>query len=73
MIGWMTGWVWWFTWRTAVSLACMWTIQNVIHQEGYYIDFHVLLVAGVCAVVGIRVWMPSARETKDHYDRNKDK
>ena len=65
MFGWMMSWVWWFTWRLAVSLACLFTIHNVVHQEGYYIEYRTLLVAGVCAVLGIRVWMPSAKETKD--------
>lgn len=72
MLGWMIGWVWWFAWRLAVSGVCLWTIQNVIHQEGYYIEFRTLLVTGVCAVVGIRFWMPSSKSTKDHSDLKQD-
>jgi predicted MFS family arabinose efflux permease len=62
MIRWMTAWVWWATWRLAVSLACLLTIQNVIHQEGYRVEFSTLLVTGACAILGIRIWMPSSKE-----------
>jgi hypothetical protein len=68
MFGWMMSRVWWFTWRLAVSLACLGTIHNVVHREGYYIEYTTLLVAGLCAVVGIRVWMPSTKEAKNQYD-----
>lgn len=68
MLGWMMGWVWWFTWRLAVSAACLFTIQNVIHQEGYYIENRVLLVAGICVVVGVRIWMPF-KQGKDNDTR----
>lgn len=64
MIGWMAYWVWWIVWRLAVSLVCLYTIQNVIHQEGYYVEYPTLLVSGFCAVVGVRIWMPSAKQTK---------
>lgn len=65
MIAWMASWVWWFAWRLAVTLACLWTVQNVIHQEGYYIEYRVLVVAALCVIVGVRVWMPSNKENKD--------
>lgn len=64
MIGWMAYWIWWIVWRSAITLACMFTIQNVIHQEGYYIESRTLFVATVCAILGIRVWMPSAKRVK---------
>lgn len=64
MIGWMMGWVWWFAWRLAVTGVCLWTIQNVIHREGYFIDSSTLVVAGLCAILGIRVWMPSGKQPK---------
>lgn len=62
MFRWMMGWVWYATWRLAVSLACLLTIQNVIHQEGYRVEFSTLLVTGACAILGIRIWMPFTKE-----------
>ncbi len=62
MIAWMISWIWWATWRLAVSLACLLTIQNVIHQEGYRVEFSTLLITGACAIVGIRIWMPFSKE-----------
>jgi len=62
MIGWMAYWVWWFTWRAAISLACLYTIQNVIHQEGYYIEWKTLVVSGICVILGVRFWMPSPKK-----------
>ncbi len=62
MFRWMMGWVWYATWRLAVSLACLLTIQNVIHQEGYRVEFSTLLVTGACAILGIRIWMPFTNE-----------
>lgn len=64
MFTWMMGWVWWLTWRLAVSLACLLTIQNVIHLEGYRVEFSTLLVTGACAILGVRIWMPFTKETK---------
>jgi hypothetical protein len=64
MVAWMMERVWWFAWRLAVSGVCLWTIQNVIHQEGYYVETKTLLVAGACAILGIRIWMPSAKQPK---------
>lgn len=67
MLGWAMGWVLWFTWRLAVTVACLLTIQNVAHQEGHYIETRTLFIAGFCAILGIRVWMPFKQVSeKDH-------
>lgn len=68
MLMWMMGWAWWLTWRLAVSLACLLTIQNVIHLEGYRVEFSTLLVTGVCAILGIRIWIPFSKEAKQEND-----
>lgn len=65
MIQWMAYWVWWFGWRSAVTFACMFTIQNVIHQEGYFIEWKTLAVATLCSIVGLRIWMPSCKKETD--------
>lgn len=64
MLEWIIKWVVWLAIRATVTLACMITIQTVIHNEGYYIEFHVLLVCAVCLIVGVRMWMPSGKEDK---------
>jgi hypothetical protein len=69
MVVWMMERLWWYAWRLAVSGVCLWTIQNVIHQEGYYIETKTLLVAGACAILGIRIWMPSAKQPKSLEDK----
>lgn len=64
MLEWAAGWIWWFTWRLVVSGLCLWTIQNVAHQEGHYIETKTLVIVGMCAILGIRIWMPFAKEAK---------
>ena len=59
MIEWLVSRIWWFGWRIAVTLTCIWTVQNIIHrEEGYYIPFHTLTVGAICLIIGVRVWMP---------------
>lgn len=67
MLQWMAYWVWWFGWRGVVTFACMFTIQNVIHQEGYFIEWKTMTVATLCAIVGLRIWMPSCKK-EGHVD-----
>lgn len=69
MIEWAAGWIWWFTWRLLVSGLCLWTIQNVVHQEGYFIETKVLVIAGACAILGIRIWMPFSKESKQREEQ----
>jgi hypothetical protein len=62
MIAWMAHWIVWFTVRAAITLVCIWTVQNLIHQEGYRVEFSTLLLASICAIVAIRMWMPSCQK-----------
>lgn len=66
MIAWMTYWIWWFTWRVAITLVCAFTIQHVIHEETGYIwlETKPLLLATACAVVLIRVWSTRREPSK---------
>ena len=59
MLKYVVYWVWWFTWRLLITLACMITIHNVIEQEGYRIEWSTLAIATVCTIVAIRIWMPT--------------
>lgn len=65
MIQWALRHIVWFTIRVVVTLACIWTLQNVIHREGYLVPYSTLLVGAVCLIVGVRMWMPSYKEN-DH-------
>jgi uncharacterized membrane protein len=64
MIAWMARWVVWFAIRVVVTLACIYSIQNIIHQEGYRVEFTTLLLASICAIIAIRMWMPSSKESE---------
>lgn len=59
MLRWIINNIVWFSIRLVVTLACIFTIQNVIHQEGYLIPYKILLVGAICLIVGVRLWMPS--------------
>ncbi len=52
----------WFGWtliRLLVTFACIFTVQNIIHQEGYLISLPILLAASAAVIVGVRIWMPA--------------
>jgi hypothetical protein len=61
MIAWMIQKAGWFAIRLVVTMACLYTIQQAVHTEGYYIEFKVLLICAVCAIIGMRFWMPSSK------------
>lgn len=48
----------WLTIRVLVTLACVWTIQNIIYRDGYHVEFKTLIVAAIVIIVGVRMWMP---------------
>lgn len=48
----------WYAIRVIITLAGVWTIQNVIHRDGYYVRFDTLLIAAVVIIIGVRFWMP---------------
>ncbi len=52
----------WYCIRIVVTLLCVWTIQNVVHKDGYYIKFNTLLICAALVIVGVRFWMPRMKE-----------
>jgi hypothetical protein len=64
MLAWMMRWVIWIAIRVAVTLACILTIQNVIHAEGYRVEFFTLVISAVCVIVAVRMWMPSSNKSE---------
>lgn len=59
MIAWMAHNIGWFIIRVLVTLACDWIIFKMINMYGYRVDFSAILFASVCAIITIRLWMPS--------------
>ena len=55
----------WNAARVVVTLVALVTIQNVIAQEGYRVEFHDLLIVAICAIISIRIWMPSHKCEKE--------
>lgn len=66
MLGYLVAWIWWFVWRSVVTLAATLTIQHIIHEEdGVWIESKPLMVGAIMLVVLIRIWsMASAKECK---------
>lgn len=56
MVEWMTSWIVRIGWRVTVTLACMYTFQNVIHQQGYTILWGTMCAATACAILLILTW-----------------
>lgn len=55
----MFTWVGWFLIRVLITLACVFTVWNIIHAEGYLISFPTMLAGAVATIVGVRFWMPA--------------
>jgi len=66
MFRWVSKWIWWFVSRSVVTLACIFSIQNLLHYEGYYVQFNILLAGAVCLILGVGCWMrlPSSEKPK---------
>ncbi len=56
----MLRWIGWTLIRIVVTLACVWTVWNIVHHEGYYIPYTTMLAGAVATIVAVRFWMPKA-------------
>lgn len=68
MISWMVGWIWWFTWRVAITFASTLTIQHIIHEEDHvWIETKPLFIGAMLLVLLIRIWSTRGyvKETHD--------
>lgn len=52
----MLRWLFWFVLKCGVTALSAWTLFNVIHQQGYYIEFTPILVGSVLLVIMIKLW-----------------
>lgn len=68
MIRWVLQNIVWFIIRLVVTAACLFTVKNVAHTNGYYISYDVLVVNAVCIIVAIRMWMPLCKEKQINKD-----
>lgn len=68
MIGWIVQNIGWFIIRMIVTFACLWTIQWAVHQQGYFIDFKILMVCAVSMIVALRFWMPPNKNKEINRD-----
>lgn len=60
---WMIKHVGWFVIRCILTCVLVYTIQNVIHKQGYYINFNVLLICAIAIIVGVGIWIkPISKE-----------
>lgn len=47
----------WILGKVAVTLACIITLQNLIHNEGFYIPLQTLIIMSVLAIIGMKLWV----------------
>lgn len=57
MFAWISKWVWWFLNRSAITLACIYVLQMLLHSQGYFVKFNILLTGAVCLILGVAVWL----------------
>lgn len=50
--------IFWFGARIGVTLACILTVQHVITQEGYRVEFKSLFISTICLIIVTRFWSP---------------
>jgi|HubBroStandDraft_5_1064220.scaffolds.fasta_scaffold296362_1 hypothetical protein len=65
MLQWVMYWVWWASWRAAITLACLLTMQHYLHLEGYRVDNPTLIVVAIVFIVGVRVWAPAQESHRE--------
>lgn len=51
-------WLFWAAVRVFITLACLYTIQTVIHWHGYWIPFSHLMLVGAAALIAVRMMSP---------------
>ena len=54
----MWNWIGWNVLRVAATLACAWTLTNVIQAEGYRVEYATMLLAAAMVVIMIGLWSP---------------
>lgn len=65
MIRWAVHHITWFAIRLAVTAACIFTVNNVIAEEGYRVAYKDLSLCAACLIVMMRFWLPRPYEKKE--------
>lgn len=65
MIRWALSHILWFTIRCVITLACLFTLQHVLQEEGYRVEGESLLMVAVIFVVGVKLWAPNHKVKED--------
>ena len=68
MLYWISRWGFWFGSRCAVTLACIYTLQNLLHYEGYFVEFKILTLGAAMLIIGVGVWMRPPSKEKPKQD-----
>jgi hypothetical protein len=59
----MIVWAWrWFCWlfvRVVITGALLFTLQTVLHSQGYWISTNNLVISAALIIIGIRCWTGS--------------
>lgn len=71
MIQWAAHHAGWFLIRVVVTLACIWTVNNVIAEEGYRVAYTDLTICAVALIVLMRFWMPRPYVKEDPNGQSK--
>lgn len=70
MFRWMAYWCWWFGWRAGVTIACIFTIQNVIYQEQeIWINIRPLFIGAMLMILMIQMWSARGRYDKKNTEK----
>ena len=58
----MIRWLIWFAIRIVFTIACMFTMQNIIGKLGYTIPSSTMIVSSVIIILAIRMWSSNPKE-----------
>jgi hypothetical protein len=65
MLRWAVHHITWFIIRIVVTAACIFTVNNVIAEEGYRVAYMDLSICTACLIVLMRFWLPKSYDKKD--------
>lgn len=54
----MINWIGWTVLRITATLACAWTMTNVIQSEGYRVEYATMLLGAAMLIILIGLWSP---------------
>jgi hypothetical protein len=64
MIAWAWRWIVWLLIRVAITGAIIFTMQMLLHLNGYWIPTNNLIMCTLLIIIGIRCWSGSPENTQ---------